>query len=207
LTYEKRGPENVAFAAAALAAGKIVGWFDGRLEFGPRALGNRSIFASPLAAGVKDLLNERIKFRERFRPYAAVITEEACGVYFDCATPSPFMLMVYSVRPEYRGIIPGVTHIDGTARVQTVNKTGKGRLRLLLEEFGRLTGHPVLINTSFNVRGEPMVASPEDAVSCFLRSGMDLLVMGEYAAVKPEGKKEWPGTDAKGMARSSGVPT
>lgn len=182
LKYERGGVEKKA--AALIAEGKIAGWFQGRVEFGPRALGNRSILADPRNPEMKDILNSRVKFRECFRPFAPAVLEEHCGEYFQECESSPFMLFACAVLPEKRGIIPAVTHIDGTARPQTVDKITNPRFRLLIEEFYQMTGVPLVLNTSFNTRGEPMVCSPEDALKAFLGTEMDVLVMGDYLVRK-----------------------
>ncbi len=168
----------------ALEAGQIVGWFQGRMEFGPRALGARSILADPRRDNMKDLVNVKVKFREPFRPFAPAIPEERFSDFFLGAPPSPFMTQVYQVREDKRHLIPAVTHIDGTARVQTVRRDVDPLFWRLLEAFGDRTGVPVLLNTSFNVKGEPIVNSPTDAVHCFLKAGLDLLVMGRFLARK-----------------------
>ena len=165
--------------AKRIADGKIVGWFQGRLEFGPRALGNRSIVADPRRAEMKDILNSRIKHRESFRPFAPSILEERVGDYFDHSHPSPFMLMTYRVKPEKRSDIPAPTHVDGTGRLQTVNREQNPRYWGLISEFERLTGVPVVLNTSFN-DNEPVVCRPEEAIECFLRTKMDVLAIGNY---------------------------
>lgn len=165
--------------AAAIADGQVVGWFQGRMEWGPRALGNRSILADPRRAGMRDILNSKIKRREMFRPFAPSILEEAAADYFVQSYPSPFMLMACPVRPEKRPAIPATTHVDGTGRLQTVNARQNPLYYKLIREFGRQTGVPVLLNTSFN-ENEPVVCRPEQALDCFLRTKMDLLVMGRY---------------------------
>ncbi len=163
--------------ARKIAENKIVGWFQGKMEFGPRALGNRSILANPSHPQMKDLLNSRVKHRESFRPYAPVVLEERAGEYFELRALSPFMLLAARVKEEKKRLIPAVTHVDGTARVQTVSKDVNPKLWQLIREFECMTGVPMLINTSFNLRGEPIVCSPEDAVNGFLRSQMDCLVL------------------------------
>jgi carbamoyltransferase len=165
--------------AAQLAEGSIVGWFQGKMEWGPRALGNRSILADPRRADMKDILNRRIKHREPFRPFAPSILEEAVSEYFDAPGPSPFMQMTFPVKPEKRNEIPAPTHVDGTGRLQTVSRAANPRFWALIEEFGRQTGVPVLLNTSFN-ESEPIVCSPQEAIDCFLRTQMDALVLGDY---------------------------
>jgi carbamoyltransferase len=169
--------------AAILAQDKIVGWFQGRMEFGPRALGGRSILASPLQAGMQARLNE-IKDREDFRPVAPVVPEEVAGDWFVDAGVSPFMLFVHDVRPEKADLIPAVRHVDGTARVQTINRAQHPVYYDLLKAFGRRTGIPVLVNTSFNTRGEPIVCTPRDALACFWTSPIDALVIGSFLLEK-----------------------
>jgi carbamoyltransferase len=169
--------------ARRLMDGKIVGWFEGRMEWGPRALGNRSILTDPRRPEMKDILNRRIKHREPFRPFAPSILEEAMGDYFDGPQPSPFMLLAYPVRPEKKALIPAPTHVDGTARLQTVSRTANPRYWLLLSEFGKLSGVPAVLNTSFN-ENEPIVCRPEEAIDCFLRTRMDVLVLGDYLIEK-----------------------
>ncbi|MBL9039418.1 MAG: carbamoyltransferase [Archangium sp.] len=185
LPFVRAGERRNAFIAKRLATGDIVAWFQGRSEFGPRALGNRSILATPLKAHMKDTLNERVKFRETFRPFAAMVFEEVCGRYFDGDRPNPYMLLVYNVRPEFQPVLPAITHVDQTVRIQTINRTENPEMRSLLEAFQAETGHPVLINTSFNIKGEPMVCTPHDAVDSFARADMDYLVIGDVVVSKP----------------------
>lgn len=173
--------------AALLADGKIVAWFQGRMEVGPRALGNRSILADPRRAEMKDVLNARVKRREGFRPFAPSVLAERADDYFEHARPSPYMILNFHVRPEKRAIIPAVTHVDGTARVQTVTAEANPLYHRLIAAFERRTGVPVLLNTSFNVRGEPIVNTPDEAVTCFLGTAMDRLVLGSWIAEKPPG--------------------
>ncbi len=169
--------------AMRIADGEIVGWYQGRLEFGPRALGNRSIVVDPRRAEMKDILNSRIKHRESFRPFSPSILEERVSEYFEYSYPSPFMLMTYKVKPEKRGEIAAPTHVDGTGRLQTVNQDQNPRYWRLIKEFDKLTGVPVLLNTSFN-DNEPVVCSPGEAVECFLRTKMDALAIGNYLVEK-----------------------
>jgi len=171
-------------SAQLLAQGKIIGWFQGRMEFGPRALGNRSILADPRNAKMKEILNRKVKHRESFRPYAPSILEEKCGEYFSGNCSSPFMLRVYDVLSEKKGKIPGVTHIDGTARIQTVALKENPKFYALIKEFGKITDIPLLLNTSFNLEDKPIVCSPEDAVESFLKSDMDCLVLGNFITEK-----------------------
>ena len=165
-------------AAAIIADGKIVGWFQGRAEWGPRALGNRSIVADPRRAEMKEILNRRIKHREIFRPFAPSILAEATSEYFEKSHPSPFMTLAYSVRPEKRDKIPAPTHVDGTGRLQTVTREANPRYHALISAFRDLTGVPVVLNTSFN-DNEPIVCRPEEAIDCFQRTQMDALVLGD----------------------------
>jgi carbamoyltransferase len=165
--------------ASAIAAGKVVGWFQGGMEYGPRALGNRSIVADPRRADMKDILNTRIKHRETYRPFAPSVLEERVGEYFERTEPSPFMLMVYKVRPEQRAAVPAITHVDDTGRLQTVSARTNPRYHALISEFGRQTGVGLVLNTSFNEH-EPIVATPADALGCYLRTRMDVLAMGNW---------------------------
>jgi len=181
VAYEKLSEQDlIQRTAKVLAEGKIVGWFQGRMEFGPRALGQRSILADPRHANMKDILNHRIKRRESFRPFAPAVPEENAAEYFEMeCRSSPFMLKVFPVRSEKKSIIPAVTHVDGTARVQTVAREANPIFWRLLMEFGKQTGVPVLLNTSFN-ENEPIVCTPQEALDCFLKTKMDALVMGHY---------------------------
>jgi carbamoyltransferase len=171
-------------AAQMLAEGKIVGWFQGRMEMGPRALGNRSILADPRSEKMKDVLNARVKFRESFRPFAPSVLEDKSGEWFATGYASPYMILVFDVLPEKRCLIPAVTHIDGSARVQTVSRQHNPKYYALIEEFGKLTGVPVLLNTSFNIRGQPIVHLPEQAIECFLNTGMDALFLEDHVLTK-----------------------
>ncbi len=170
--------------AEFLAQNKIVGWFQGRMEIGPRALGNRSILANPGLINVKEVLNYRVKFREPFRPFAPSILEEEVKNWFEFNHPAPYMLFVFDIKKEKRGIIPGVTHVDGTGRLHTVNKNENERYHRLISEFNGITGIPIVVNTSFNINGEPIIESPVDAIRCFLGNGIDCLVMGDYVIKK-----------------------
>jgi len=192
--------------AVKLAEGKVIGWFQGRMEYGPRALGNRSILGDPRNAEMQRKLNLKIKYREGFRPFAPSVLQEDVQDYFEIDRPSPYMLLVAPIRPEkriplpngyrdksmyerlyfLRSDLPSITHIDYSARIQTVNKEINPRYWQLIQEFKELTGYGVIVNTSFNVRGEPMVCTPEDAYRCFMRTEMDYLVMGNYVLDKKE---------------------
>jgi carbamoyltransferase len=180
LAYERLGERMlIERVAADLAAGRIVGWFQGRFEMGPRALGNRSLLADPRRADMKDRLNARIKHREHFRPFAPVVLEEEAHRFFALNGPDPFMTAAPPVHTEARTLIPAALHVDGTARVQTIARPANPRYYDVVAAFGRLTGVPVLINTSFNDR-EPIVARPEEAIACFLRTEMDVLALGDF---------------------------
>ncbi|MEW6202722.1 MAG: carbamoyltransferase C-terminal domain-containing protein [bacterium] len=169
-----------ACVAEAVADGRIVGWFEGASELGPRALGHRSILADPRRPEMKDILNERVKHREPFRPYAPSVLQEHSQKYFELSAPSPFMLLIAPVHLDKRTLIPSVTHIDGTARLQTVGKEQPGQFRQVIEHFYQKTDIPLILNTSFNVSGEPIVETPQDAVNCFLNTQMDALLLGRY---------------------------
>ncbi|HYG18882.1 MAG TPA: carbamoyltransferase C-terminal domain-containing protein, partial [Ohtaekwangia sp.] len=179
-----RKMKNVADdTAALLAEDKIIGWYQGRMEFGPRALGSRSILASPINASMQARLNE-VKDREDFRPVAPVVLEEDANEWFEGADYSPFMLFVHNVRPDKANAIPAVRHVDGTARIQTVNRSQHPAYYDLLAAFKKLTGVPVLVNTSFNTLGKPIVCTPRDAVECFWTSPFDALVIGSFLVQK-----------------------
>jgi carbamoyltransferase len=171
-------------AAELLSQGKILGWFQGRMEFGPRALGSRSILADPRDPEMNAKVNNAVKFREWWRPFAPSFKKEAVGEYLESATDSPFMILTAQVRPEKRNVIPSVTHVDGSARPQTVEKAINPLYWRLLDEFGKRTGVPVVLNTSFNLRGEAIVNTPTDAVRTFFSSGMDALVIGTFLVEK-----------------------
>jgi carbamoyltransferase len=201
--------------ASRLAAGEVGGWFQGRMEFGPRALGNRSIIGDPRNPEMQKRLNLKIKFREGFRPFAPSVLDDDAAAYFDLDRPSPYMLLVtpvredrqqplpadYAERPMYdrlyfvRSDLPAITHVDYSARIQTVSRTANPRYWSLIDAFKRLTGCAVLVNTSFNVRGEPIVCTPDEAYRCFMRTEMDFLVMGDYVLDKqdqpPFEEREW----------------
>jgi carbamoyltransferase len=186
LPFEELGAHKVIERAAdVLADGGIVGWFQGRVEFGPRALGNRSILADPRRDDMQDILNARIKHREPFRPFAPAILEERTAEWFEKSYPSPFMLLTYPVLPEKRDLIPAPTHVDGTGRLQTVRRDQNERYYDLIRAFEDRTGVPVLLNTSFN-ENEPICCTPEQAVDTFIRTKMDLLVLGDLVCEKAE---------------------
>ncbi len=177
--------DNIARDTAKLLADqKVIGWFQDRSEFGPRALGNRSLIADPRKPEMKDILNSRVKHRQPFRPFAPIVLHERAKEVFEGEEDSPFMLIAKNVRPEWRDKIPAIVHVDGTARVQTVREATNPALSRLLKEFDALTGVPVLINTSFNVKGEPIIETPRDAVICFLTTGIDHLVMHDMLVSK-----------------------
>ena len=184
LAYETHPEEEMSrMVAEHLASGKVVGWFQGGMEWGPRALGNRSILADPRRADMKDILNARVKHREKFRPFAPSVLLENVGDYFEQAYPDPFMIKVYGVKESRRADIPAVTHVDGTGRLQTVSREQNPMYWSLIRRFGEITGVPIVLNTSFN-ENEPIVCHPEEAVECFLRTKMDLLALGDYLVSK-----------------------
>jgi carbamoyltransferase len=170
--------------AKLLADQKVIGWFQGRSEYGPRALGNRSIIADPRRPEMKDILNSRVKHRQPFRPFAPIVLAERAREIFEGDQDSPFMLIAAPVRPEWREKIPAIVHIDGTARIQTVTEDTNPVLYRLLKEFDALTGVPVLLNTSFNVKGEPIVETPRDAMACFINTGIDHLILQDTLVSK-----------------------
>jgi len=172
--------ENLCGRVARLIAdGKVIGWFQGRMEWGPRALGNRSILADPRRSDIKALLNAKIKRRESFRPFAPSILDHAVGEWFEEDDAVPFMMQVFQIRAAKRALIPAVAHVDGSGRLQTVSQQTNPRYYRLIERFYELTGVPMVLNTSFN-ENEPIVCNPEEALDCFLRTNMDVLVMEDY---------------------------
>jgi carbamoyltransferase len=179
LTYQRLTKQELIHQVAGdLAAGRIVGWFKGRSEVGPRALGHRSILADPRDVGIKDRLNS-LKLRASFRPYAPAILEEHVSEFFEIGQADPFMTMASRVRAGKAGLIPAAVHFDGTARVQTVSPRTDPSLHAIIKRFADLTGVPVLLNTSFN-RREPIVQTPDEAISCYLRSQLDVLIVGNF---------------------------
>jgi carbamoyltransferase len=186
-TYKLRSArlqDPASTAAELLSQGKILGWFQGRMEFGPRALGSRSILADPHDPEMNAKVNNAVKFREWWRPFAPSLKKEAANEYLESATDSPFMILTAQVRPEKRAVIPAVTHVDGSARPQTVEKEINPLYWRLIDEFEKRTGVPVILNTSFNLRGEAIVHTPTDAIRTFFSSGMDALVMGSFLVEK-----------------------
>jgi carbamoyltransferase len=183
-TAVEESEDIYAEAAKLLSEGLVLGWFQGRSEFGPRALGNRSILADPRTSEMKDKLNSRVKHRQAFRPFAPIVLAERADEIFEGPVDSPFMLIAKPVRPEWRDKIPAIVHVDGSARVQTVHKETNEPLYRLLKAFEALTGVPVLLNTSFNVKGEPIVETPRDAVQCFLSTGIDRLILHDKVIAK-----------------------
>ena len=172
-------PALTAWTARQIADGRVVGWYQGRMEWGARALGNRSILADPRRADMREIINTRIKFRERFRPFAPSILEEAVSDYFVDGVIDPFMLHVYPIRPEKRALVPAITHVDGSGRLQTVSRRSNPLYWALIHAFDMLTGVPMLLNTSFN-ENEPIVLTPAEALDCFLRTSMDVIVLGRH---------------------------
>jgi carbamoyltransferase len=179
-----RANDCVKQVAAMLADGKMVGWFQGGAEFGPRALGHRSILADPRNPGVRDFINSRIKFREDFRLFAPSVLADEANVYFDCDYESPYMILVAPVRDEWRDKIPSVVHRDHSARIQTVTEATDPKYYQLLKAFKELTGIPILLNTSFNKRGMPIVETPEQAIEFFLECDLDIPSISDYIVVK-----------------------
>jgi carbamoyltransferase len=177
--------ELCRWTAERIAQGHVVGWFQGRMEWGARALGNRSIVADPRRADMREIINTKIKFREKFRPFAPSVLEEALDEYFVDGRRDPFMIQVYPVQPAKREVIPAVTHVDGSGRLQTVSERTNPRYFRLISEFKKLTGVPVVLNTSFN-ENEPIVLTPAQALDCFLRTRMDHIVLGNLTVSKGE---------------------
>jgi carbamoyltransferase len=176
-----------AVTAQYITKGYIVAWFQGRMEMGPRALGNRSILADPTIKGINDTINEQVKHREIWRPFAPSIIEEAAPIYFEGVTKaheSPFMLHTFYVKKEYENTFPAITHVDGSSRIQTVRKDQNERYYNLMKEIEKINGHPIVLDTSLNDKGEPIVCSPYDAVRCFYATGIDVLVIGNYILKK-----------------------
>jgi carbamoyltransferase len=195
LDFRGREPELLEAAVERLAAGKVVGWFQGRMEFGPRALGARSILADPRHPGMRDLINARVKKREEFRPFAPAVLADRANLHFDLPRSSPFMLETCQVKSWLD--LPAITHVDGSARVQTVDRNVLPRFAGLLETFERRTGCPLLLNTSFNMRDEPIVCTPTDAVICFLRAGIESLVIEDFIVDRDALGPMWDGLLAR----------
>lgn len=183
--YTRREPDALLAETAKLIFDNfIIGWFQGRMEFGPRALGCRSILANPCDPKMKDVLNARVKLREDFRPFAPAVLEEHADEYFEHPGPSPYMLFCPAVKADKKSVIPAVTHVDGTARVQTVSRQLNPRFHDLIAAFAKVSGVPVVVNTSFNIRGEPIVCTPSDALKCFYGTDIDFLVIGDFLVQK-----------------------
>jgi carbamoyltransferase len=179
LSYEK--PEEIEKDAAKLIAdGKIIGWFQGRMEAGKRALGDRSILADPRSIELKDLVNDKVKFRESWRPFCPSLLSEKVRNYLDKPYDAPFMILAFDLKKDKLNKVPGIVHVDGTIRPQLVKKEINPKYWKLIKEFENVTGEAILLNTSFNIKGEPIVCSPEDAVNCFLKTGIDVLVINDY---------------------------
>lgn len=196
ITYQRfSSHEEMLETVAMLLRDKfVVGWFQGRMEWGPRALGNRSILASPLPEDIRDILNSKVKHRELFRPFAPVVCLDDAATFFECDIPIPeptdYMLMVYPIKEKYRGQIPSVTHVDGSGRLQTIRKAQNPLYYRLIKKFGELTGIPILVNTSFNIRGEAIVCSPQDAYRCMMGTQIDYLVMGQFLIKRMDNLKD-----------------
>jgi len=192
--FTGREPDLLRAAVDLLVDGAVLGWFQGGMEFGPRALGARSILADPRDARMRDHINALVKKREAFRPFAPAVPVERCAEFFEWATPSPFMLEIAQVRDGAN--LPAITHVDGSARLQTVDRSVDPRFHGLLVEFGRATGYPILLNTSFNMRGEPIVCDPADALACFVRCQLDALVLGDLIIHKRDVPPAWAVAEA-----------
>lgn len=186
--------EIIRKTATLVANNNVVGWFQGRMEWGPRALGARSILANPCNPRMQEILNEKVKHREKFRPFAPVVCAEDASTYFDCDAPVPapadYMLMVYPIKQKFHSQIPSVTHVDGSGRLQTVRKHQNARYYGVIKAFGEITGMPMLINTSYNIRGEPIVCSPADAYRCMMGTGIDCLMMDKYLIKREDNPKD-----------------
>jgi len=195
--YEFKSEEELIETTARLIyENKVVGWFQGRMEYGPRALGNRSILANPMNKKAKEILNLKVKHREEFRPFAPVIRREDANVFFECDFPLPeitdYMLIVYPIKEKWREIVPSVTHVDGSGRLQTIREEQNKLYYNLISRFGKISGTPILINTSFNIRGEPIVCTPNDAYKCMMGTGIDCLVIGNFLIKRNDNlKDEW----------------
>lgn len=172
-------------AACAIFSGRIIGWFQGRSECGPRSLGNRSILADPRSQNMKDLINYKVKHREGFRPFAPAVLWEHQTEYFNLHIPSPYMLMVAEIYPDKQHLIPAVTHVDGTGRLQTVLESLTPEFHKLITTFYNMSKIPMILNTSFNVQGEPIVETPEDALRCFVNTSLDEVYLHNYCIQKP----------------------
>ena len=188
----KKYDDVFTIAAGLIANNKIIGWFQGGSEFGPRSLGNRSILANPCNPDMKDILNSQVKHRESYRPYAPSILAEFTQDYFDLELYTEYMLLIPMVKEDKRKVIPAVTHVDGTARVQTITKEFNERFYRLIHRFYEITSVPVVLNTSMNVMGEPICETPSDAVNCLINANLDYLVIGNYIAVKKGGRNSLP---------------
>lgn len=190
----KNEEELLKRTARLIYENNVVGFFQGKMEWGPRALGARSILANPINPDAKEVMNERVKHREKFRPFAPVVCKDDASKYFDCDEPIPeptdFMLMVYPVRKEWREKIPSVTHVDGSGRLQTINRDQNQLYHDLIKEFCKLSGIPILINTSFNIRGEPIVCTPDDAYRCMMGTGIDYLIIGKFMIKRDNNLKD-----------------
>lgn len=203
INYSRFGDEKelIEKTARLIYENAVVGWFQGRMEWGPRALGARSILANPCNPGMKDILNLKVKHREAFRPFAPAVCAENAQEYFDCDEPLPepagYMLMVYQIRPEKQKALPAVTHVDGSGRLQTVQEEQNPRFHSLIREFGKLSGVPIVVNTSFNIRGEPIVCSPKDAYRCMMGTGIDCLVAGDFLIRREENLKDAWNSEAR----------
>ncbi|MGV8140839.1 MAG: carbamoyltransferase family protein [Candidatus Woesearchaeota archaeon] len=190
----KSDEELIKTTAKLIYENNVLGWFQGRMEWGPRALGSRSILSNACNKEMQEILNLKVKHREKFRPFAPVVCEDDANKYFECDNPIPlptdFMLMVYPIKKQYHKVIPAVTHVDGSGRLQTIRRNQNRRYYDVIKEFGKMSGIPILINTSFNIRGEPIVCTPKDAYRCMMGTGIDFLVMGKFLIKRMDNPKD-----------------
>ncbi|MBU1854971.1 MAG: hypothetical protein KKF89_04585, partial [Nanoarchaeota archaeon] len=191
INYLELNDEDILKKTANLIfQNKVIGWFQGRMEWGPRALGNRSILANPLNPDMQDILNAKVKHREMFRPFAPVVIWDKAKEYFQIDREVPYMLFVYPIKKEKRKLIPSVTHVNGTGRLQTIRRNQNQKYYDLIKEFEKLSKVPILINTSFNIRGEPIVCKPEEAYRCMMGTGIDYLVMNNFLISRKDNLKD-----------------
>jgi len=186
----KNDDDLVKTTAKLIAEDNVIGWFQGRMEWGPRALGSRSILSNAMNPDMQVILNSKVKHREKFRPFAPVVTLEDSKKYFENDRPVPFMLFVFPVKEAYRKKVPSVVHVDGTGRLQTVTKEQNERYYRVIKEFGKLEGIPIMVNTSFNIRGEPIVCKPEEAYRCMMGTGIDYVVMDRFLIARKDNPKD-----------------
>jgi len=196
----KTKKDKIKRTAKLIYKDNVIGWFQGKMEWGPRALGSRSILSNPCNPDMQEILNLKVKHREKFRPFAPVVCEDDALEYFECDEPVPlptdYMLMVYPIKEKYHKVIPAVTHVDGSGRLQTIRRDQNSDYYDVIKEFGKLSGVPILINTSFNIRGEPIVCEPKDAYNCMMGTGIDYLIMGKYLIKRGDNPEDMWDSDA-----------